>query len=60
MVYGNKCPRCGGLDKSFREVFGDKIIFRCNFCGEDFVVKDMEEGYLRQKVERLRQRYPKK
>ena len=58
MTYDYRCPRCDSREITLREITGDKIIFHCGFCGEDFVVRDQEEGFLPQKVESLRKRYP--
>jgi ribosomal protein L37AE/L43A len=60
MAIDYECPRCNSREIIFREIAGDKIVFHCNFCKEDFIAEDKESGYLRQKVARLRQRYPEK
>lgn len=58
MGYNYRCPRCNSREVVFKEIAGDKIVFYCRFCQEDFITKDREEGFLPSKIESLRKRYP--
>jgi hypothetical protein len=53
------CPNCLSVNLEFlkKNIIGDKLPFSCFDCGEEFYLKDLEEGNLRVKLTRLKKRY---
>ncbi len=55
------CPKCGEKGQIvFVRIWGNEVYFSCSCCQLNFAVEDQESGLLIHKVNRLKERYPRK